>query len=866
MHKLSARLACLVLIITGCAVSPPPAASPADTSPPPLEGMTLREEATVLRLEDRREFDREVSARWASSSNVLMRRRIALALGRIGTATFDDENGNGSRDPNETMAGVELLTTLAADPDLDVRRTTAFSLGEIGDPAGVNALLGLASDAHPDVAAEAVEALSKLHAATTVGRFSEFTRSPVEAVRARAVRYLFRFDSDDASAIAAATLDDPSTSIRREAVYTLSRRVYPPAQRKLELMLSDPDTLIRTYAARALARIAAPVSLPYLITAMRDPHPWVRTEAARGVSAIAAKDPRALRTSTFTDDVVRVISATRDPDPGTRGAAIETLGYYAVTSEAARKSLYDLAGSGSRSQRELTAAALAARLPDAADSPLETLLSSDLPFARRAALDATAGTPFGATLRSRFITDPNPSVRSSAVGNIPDDAVAAEQHLIERGMEDSDIVVRATAIDRFAARKDVPPAQLLAPLLAAERRARVDALNDARFSAIQAIASLDLSEVPAGDPHIAAARESEDFTGTERFLRTLLADDDPMVRRLAADQLVAKLELPRPQFTPLPVDKPLSWYEEVADWAKDPHTATIQMTRGNIELLLLTQDAPLTTRNFVDLANRGFYNNTSFMRVVPNFVIQGGDPRNDMSGGPGYAIRDEINLQKYTRGAVGMALSGPDTGGSQHFVTHSPQPHLDGGYTIFARVVGGMGGVVDQTERGDRVQRILIDQRPAAGLDVSGAQNTPLPTEIGPITRQRLLDTVPEYQERMNSYEPDSAVLEMIAMTASPDDRIEVYLGTWCDDSQREVPKLFRILDALKTDYGVELSTSYVALNRDKNQPADLVRDKQIDLVATFIYYRGERELGRIVESPEALIEDDLLRILAAAQ
>src|SRR5581483_6274941 len=113
--------------------------------------------------------------------------------------------------------------------------------------------------------------------------------------------------------------------------------------------------------------------------------------------------------------------------------------------------------------------------------------------------------------------------------------------------------------------------------------------------------------------------------------------------------------------------------------------------------------------NFARLARNHFFDNTSFMRVVPNFVIQGGDPRNDQEGGPGYAIRDEINLQKYTRAAVGMALSGPDTGGSQFFITHSPQPHLDGGYTIFGRVTDGMNAVVDQTERGDRVETITID-------------------------------------------------------------------------------------------------------------------------------------------------------------
>jgi cyclophilin family peptidyl-prolyl cis-trans isomerase len=118
----------------------------------------------------------------------------------------------------------------------------------------------------------------------------------------------------------------------------------------------------------------------------------------------------------------------------------------------------------------------------------------------------------------------------------------------------------------------------------------------------------------------------------------------------------------------------------------------------------------MTAWNFARLAGNHFFDGTTFMRVVPNFVIQGGDPRNDMEGGPGYAIRDEINLQKYTRGAVGMALSGPDTGGSQFFITHSPQPHLDGGYTIFGRVTEGMSGVVDQTERGDGVVTIAIDE------------------------------------------------------------------------------------------------------------------------------------------------------------
>ena len=89
---------------------------------------------------------------------------------------------------------------------------------------------------------------------------------------------------------------------------------------------------------------------------------------------------------------------------------------------------------------------------------------------------------------------------------------------------------------------------------------------------------------------------------------------------------------------------------------------------------------------------------------ISNFVIQTGDPRGDGSGGPGYSIRDELNDRPYVRGTVGMALSGPDTGGSQFFITHSPQPHLDAKYTVFGHVVNGMD-VVDRIQQLDVIQR-----------------------------------------------------------------------------------------------------------------------------------------------------------------
>ena len=140
--------------------------------------------------------------------------------------------------------------------------------------------------------------------------------------------------------------------------------------------------------------------------------------------------------------------------------------------------------------------------------------------------------------------------------------------------------------------------------------------------------------------------------------------------------------------------------------AFSPH-AYIETDRGTIEIELAILDAPLTVANFIALARKDFFNGIAIHRVVADFVVQDGDPRGDGEGGPGYTIRDEINERPYLRGTVGMALDWEDTGGSQFFITHSPQPHLDGRYTVFGNVVDGMG-VVDQIQPWDIVRRVRI--------------------------------------------------------------------------------------------------------------------------------------------------------------
>ncbi len=137
--------------------------------------------------------------------------------------------------------------------------------------------------------------------------------------------------------------------------------------------------------------------------------------------------------------------------------------------------------------------------------------------------------------------------------------------------------------------------------------------------------------------------------------------------------------------------------------------ANLQTEKGEIHLDLYPQHAPKTVNNFVFLTENGFYNGVTFHRVVDDFVIQGGDPTGTGRGGPGYQFEDELeeNPLKHEKGVISMANAGPNTNGSQFFITHSPQPHLDGKHTVFGKVVRGQD-VVDSIQEGDVIQKVEI--------------------------------------------------------------------------------------------------------------------------------------------------------------
>jgi peptidyl-prolyl cis-trans isomerase B (cyclophilin B) len=155
-------------------------------------------------------------------------------------------------------------------------------------------------------------------------------------------------------------------------------------------------------------------------------------------------------------------------------------------------------------------------------------------------------------------------------------------------------------------------------------------------------------------------------------------------------------------------------WSKAPDMQIDPkkhYTITMETNKGTITIELYPQHAPLTVNNFVFLAREGFYDGVVFHRVIKDFVIQGGDPTGSGSGGPGYRFADETmgNPLKHGEGMLSMANAGPNTNGSQFFITHKPQPHLDGRHTVFGKVTDGMN-VVNSIQQGDKMLKVTAQE------------------------------------------------------------------------------------------------------------------------------------------------------------
>jgi cyclophilin family peptidyl-prolyl cis-trans isomerase len=231
----------------------------------------------------------------------------------------------------------------------------------------------------------------------------------------------------------------------------------------------------------------------------------------------------------------------------------------------------------------------------------------------------------------------------------------------------------------------------------AYQAATADSSNDARLAAVRCLVSIWKRD----SAHVGSDAKAK--------VAALPAPDDAGL--LDAARGVSLLAAWRPE-NGRPAPHPDEWYMRLVHDIVEPTIrgqapqANIITTRGTMTIEFYGADAPITVDNFLALAKRGFYKGLMFHRVVPSFVVQDGDPRGDGHGGPGYDIRDELDRRRYAKGTVGMALDGPNTGGSQYFIALGSEPHLDGHYTAFARVIAGES-VLDQIVQWDGIDNVV---------------------------------------------------------------------------------------------------------------------------------------------------------------
>jgi HEAT repeat protein len=604
--------------------------------------------------------------RYLQSSNPLIRQRAVQVVGRI-------------QDPQDVPQLVPLLN----DPNDRVVLETVFALGQIGSPAADSALVARNKSSLPELQTAIAEAFGKIGSPASVAALEQMIRAFQPSVRAAAVEGLARAADPASLPSLFIALQDGDPEVVWRAIYALEKIDSPEVPGKVMPFLEKDNALLRANAARTLGKRKDKTAVGPLLKTLDDGDPAVLVNAANALGAILenAKNP----------------------------AAVEPLGRL-------------LRGGRDHHVRKAAAAALGMNgHKNAKDHLVQSILDKSVGVRVESykAIAKTLG-PDSAPFLSNGVNDGERLVRAAAVESYGiaryDDAV---NYLAPMAAKDKDPMIRAAAVrglSHFRSRK----------VVAALTGALADEDWVVATEAVTALAEIgDASTVPAliavytdrhertdNDLHIevlGALKKMRALQGEELALEAL-GDADKRVRT-AAKELLESVGAAVPE-----IKSDREFYEEryapkkKTDLSPPFGTATARLktSRGEIEIELFGDDATQTAATFISLARSGFYKGLTFHRVVPNFVAQGGCPRGDGWGDPGYTIRAEVNRHKYTRGAVGIADSGKDTGGSQFFITHSTQPHLDGRYTIFGRVTKGMD-VVDELDQGDTFDAVILE-------------------------------------------------------------------------------------------------------------------------------------------------------------
>jgi cyclophilin family peptidyl-prolyl cis-trans isomerase/HEAT repeat protein len=651
-----------------------------------------------------------------SSTDPHLRETATLALARL-------------HDP----AHSEHLIRALRDPEPAIRDWASLGLGALEEqaPASVTrALVGaLASEADPAGRGHLLEDLGRLATEEAIAAFASALASNDPNERRGACRGLGAIGlrgrsvpADLAVRAAHRMVDDPSASVRAACAYALTR--LPLAERDvgdaLVRALADSDPHVRVMALRALARYPmASDSSEILERLTRDPEHAVAVAAFRALAQFAV-DHRAA--STYAAALERSLDALLASGDVGSGEPLHTF-------------LTGLDGAA-RLAREPSIQTTAQRIWQRVGQ-----VSPDRPTTRDRGLVHCAAArliDLGLGWPSRVdecgleqIEETERRVLAAEVIARVDGQDAQRGVYLERLLADSTSVVREAAL---AAMATIPTSEALSAVLRTLTRdedvgvriAGLEALRtiharraERRTNAVLSSLTLPDDDWPSEAIETALrslARELSASNHLEALVTWLTAVREiapdalaDQVRPLASHnnasvRMAARAALAAAGAETIEQEpEPLPNLVSVQQLASIPEgRVRLETDRGSIELELFSDRAPTTVLRFVELVRAGFYDGLTFHRVVPAFVIQGGDPRGDGYGDPGWSQRCEDHRTPYERGVVGMALAGRDTGGSQFFIALSSQPHLDGRYTAFGRVVSGMERVT-QIQAGDRI-------------------------------------------------------------------------------------------------------------------------------------------------------------------
>ncbi len=686
---------------------------------------------SIMKAEDQLRFDK-VLEDLLKSPNPIERTRAALAAGRIG----------------DEKAIPFLIEMTETDRSAKAREMAVFALGEIESIKGADAVLAvLKNKGFPDIIrARTIESAGKIAAANAKDEKSkelgkaildvleeEDTRAEKQSrdIILLGITAALRAKPDETDKTVGKFLTNSDARIRADAANALARlrsKNYNETFRAM--LLSDKDANARANAARGLGAGEDKEALEILIkSAVSDNDSRVRVSAIRSLGSL--KDEKsAEKLLEYGEKLLADYKKSKFANPSEKSELLEmatALGniFKGTNNENATMFLDKFRETEKSRSPEIEIALARVSPKTSADTILPKTFdwkTIDAFVQGLGELASAENTKENEIIKGRSVLVLSNFIKNSSSGKTIDDKSFSSiltayakfktddlDKTLQEALKHKDLFIRATAAEllgeQTATKENI---EALKNAFANSLKTDKD-YDDAQLAILSALVKLDKQQsieslkLALNAPNFLVRRRAtnlvkqndltKDFPNAEKQVGTVKPYDAKTGTRLG-------------QILNTEAD-----YVRAVSRKNGNVKAVFTTEKGKFTIDLLPEDAPLTVDNFIKLARKNYFNGLAVHRVVPNFVMQDGDPLGNGSGGPGWSIRCEMNTVPFERGAVGMALSGKDTGGSQWFATHSPQPHLDGGYTVFGRVNEADMKIVDTIVRGDKILKVEIIEK-----------------------------------------------------------------------------------------------------------------------------------------------------------